>query len=454
MQADRLPPQHLEAEMGCIGSCMLDNTIIDEIMEKLNLQPGEFYRDAHQHAWTHVLKLWNTASPVDAISMADSMKRAKIFKQFGGDDFLTALVTAVPHGANGVYYAGIIRQKAITRSLMETAMEIMNNGYSNEFTAEQLLESAERRIFEINARHVASTTMTAGEVIGQSLEMNRRRAGGEVVGITTQFGDLDQWTGGFQDGQVTILAARPGQGKSALALNIAEHVAFGGRGVLFVSLEMPASELGDRLLCGRAPVDGYAFKAIGGLGQKDSIKIARAAGELEPIPLFIDDNPSRTTGQIAANARRLKKKHDISLIVIDYLGLIDAQGTKNENRQEQVAGISRRLKTMARALKIPVIALHQLSRDIEKREDPRPRMSDIRDSGQIEADAHLILLLNRPETKDENDQPGIADVFIAKNRNGQSYVNVKLCFEQSYTRFSSLAKTREPGRGRDDSPAF
>ncbi len=444
--ADRLPPQHLEAERGVLGSCLLDNQVIDDIMEQMNLQPNDFYRDAHESTWGHILKLWNAGTPIDGQTISESLQRAGIYRRLGGDEFLESLVNSVPHAANGLYHAHIVRQKSINRKLMEAANTIITNGYSNQYTAGELLAMAEQNIFDISEQEIASGTLTAADVMADSLDRMRRRGQGEILGLSTQFPDLDNITGGMYPGQVTILAARPGQGKSALAFNIGEHVASTGVAVLVCSLEMPSAEIGDRLLSARSCVSGHKIRSSQWLNPRDQVQILEASKTIEAFPLFIDDNASRTTGQIAANARRLKRKHDLGLIVIDYLGLIDAPAGRSENRQEVVAGISRRLRVMARTLKVPILVLHQLNRAIENRDDKRPRMSDLRESGQIEADAHVIIFINRPETADPNDQPGIAELFVAKNRNGQSYVATKLMFVKDCMRFDSLARQSEQER--------
>ncbi len=439
---DRLPPQHLEAERGVLGAAMLDNAMIDEIVEQLDLRAADFYRDAHQQAWSHVLQLWNDGKPVDATTMAESLERAGVFSQLGGDEFLTGLVHSIPHAANGVYHAAIVKEKSVSRRLIEIATELISDGYSNQYTADQLLESVERKLLDVAEKRVASSTLTIREVVEESLERIRLRQAGELLGLRTQFTELDKITGGFQQGQLTILAARPGQGKTALAINAADHIASMGHGILFCSLEMPRQELGDRILCSRGGVSSERIQDPRTITPDDTKRLTRAYDEIKHLTFFIDDSPSRTTNQIAANARRLKRKSNIGLVIIDYLGLIDAQPNRGDSRQEVVAGISKRLRTLARDLSVPMLVLQQLNREIEKREDRRPRMSDLRESGQIEQDAHVILFLNRPETVDPNDRPGIAELFVAKNRNGRSSTFVRLAFVKENMRFDSLS-TRE-----------
>ena len=307
------------------------------------------------------------------------------------------------------------------------------------------MTSAEKKIFAIAEEGATAETVEIKDVIVTA--MDRIIAKGEdrhaVSGVSTGFLDLDEITAGFQGTQLIILAARPAMGKTAIALNICEHVICTlNKGVLFVSLEMGELELVDRLLSSRARVDGYKLKTGKGLGQQDLAQLGRAYNELHKAPLYIDSTPARNSLQITANARRLKLRKDIGLIVLDYIQLVDADDGR-DSRQEQIAKVSRRLKQIARELNVPVIALSQLNRAVENREDRRPRMADLRESGAIEQDADLVLLLHRPEYYDPNDQPGVAELIIAKNRSGGTDT-VKLAFLKNLTRFENLAHTADP----------
>jgi replicative DNA helicase len=333
-----------------------------------------------------------------------------------------------------------VRQKAITRELIQACSETISESYSNNFQAAELVESAERRVFTIAEEQSSGQTVDVREVLLKTMERISLRAEARhpVTGLASGFLELDDLTSGFQPAQLVILAARPSMGKTALALNICDHVGFKLQmGVLFVSLEMGQMELTERLLCARSRVDGHKLRTGHNLGHQDTKALGKAYEELRQAPIWIDDTPARTMLQITANARRLRRRHKIGLVLVDYIQLIDSDSSDGrENRQEQIAKISRRLKTLARELKVPVIALSQLNRAVEHREDRRPRMADLRESGAIEQDADLVLLLHRPEYYDPNDQPGIAELNIAKNRNGPT-MTVKLTFLKNFTRFEN-----------------
>lgn len=330
--------------------------------------------------------------------------------------------------------------------MIEAANEILREGYSNSFSSDDLLQSAERKIFAIAEEQSTGETVELKDVIVSAMDRITARAEDRhaVTGVGTGYFDLDEITGGFQGSQLIILAARPSMGKTALALNICEHVICDlKKAVLFVSLEMGELELVERLLSSRARVDGHKLRTGKNLGQQDLVALGRGYAELRAAPLFIDDTPARNMLQVTANARRLKLRQDIGLICIDYIQLVDSEESR-DSRQEQIAKISRRLKQLARELNIPVVALSQLNRAVENREDRRPRMADLRESGAIEQDADLVLLLHRPEYYDATDQPGVAELIIAKNRSGATG-SVKFAFIKNLTRFENLAQGADPG---------
>ena len=341
---------------------------------------------------------------------------------------------------------GIVKEKATNRQLIESATEIIRDGYSNQFTAQELLESAERKVFGIAEDQIRGETFQINDVLNQAMERISRRADSvhAVTGVASGLIDLDEITWGFQPGQLIIVASRPSMGKTALALNICDHVAVNLKlPLLFVSLEMGYLEIAERLLCARSQVDGHKLRTGKGLAYPQMKELSRAYSELcGGGQILIDDTPARTMLQITASARRQRMRKEIGLIVVDYIQLIDSEDSR-DSRQEQIAKISRRLKTLARELKVPVIALSQLNRAVENREDKRPRMADLRESGAIEQDADIVLLLHRPEYYDANDQPGIAELIVAKNRNGPTD-NVKLTFLKHLTRFENLASIAEP----------
>jgi replicative DNA helicase len=441
---DRLPPHNLEAERSVLGSVLLDNDVLHEVVPFL--KPPHFYRDAHQVIYAAICDLYDKSKGIDAVTLAEELKRRDQFDQVGGDDILTEICESVPHAANGKYYAEIVREKATSRTLIESATEIIRDGYSNQFTADELLESAERKIFTIAQDQVSAEGLGIKDVLEQAMERIGGRATNRhpITGLASGLVDLDDITAGFQAGQLIVLAARPSMGKTALALNICDHVAVAlGKPALFVSLEMGNIEIAERLLCARSGVDGHKLRSGVGMTNEDLILLGRAFTQLTAAgQIYIDDTPARNMLQITATARRLKLHKDISIVLVDYIQLVGSEDSR-DSRQEQIAKISRRLKTLARELKVPVIALSQLNRAVEHREDRRPRMADLRESGAIEQDADMVLLLHRPEYYDPDDQPGIAELIVAKNRNGP-VGNVNLTFLKKLTRFENLAAVAEP----------
>ncbi|MFO0951153.1 MAG: replicative DNA helicase [Isosphaeraceae bacterium] len=442
-RADRQPPQKLEAEQGVLGSILLDNDVLHDVISELNVE--DFYRDSHQVIYRAIRDMYDLGKGIDAITLSEELTRRGQFEQIGGADYLGEIIHSVPHAANARYYGQIVRQKSVSRQLIESANEILREGYSNNYTAEQLLEAAERRIFAIAEEQTSGDTVDLTDVVTRAMDRiaERSTSNHAVTGLGTGFFELDEITGGFQPGQLVILAARPSMGKTAFALNICDNVSVELKvPVLFVSLEMGQLELAERLLCARSRVDGHKLRTGQNIGTREMTLLGKGYEELRNSSMFIDDTPARNMLQITANARRLRMRHTIGLIVVDYIQLVDSEESR-DSRQEQIAKISRRLKTLAREMEVPVIALSQLNRAVENREDRRPRMADLRESGAIEQDADIVLLLHRPEYYDPNDQPGIAELIIAKNRNGATNT-VKFAFLKNFMRFENLANIAEP----------
>jgi replicative DNA helicase len=442
---DRLPPQNLEAERSVLGSMLLDNDVLHEIVPILGV--SDFYRDVHQTIYQAIRDLYDEGKGIDAVTLADELIRRDQFDKIGGDETVTEIVDSVPHAANAKYYAKIVRERAISRQLIDGATEIIRDGYSNQYTAQELLELAERKIFAIAEEQIQGDTLELKDLITQAMDAIAARAesgGHTITGVGSGLIDLDDITGGFQPGQLVVLAARPSMGKTALALNICDHAAIERKTtVLCVSLEMGHQEIAERLLCARSRVDGHKLRTGMGLGNREMGQLGKAFGELSKgAPIFIDDTPARNMLQITASARRLRLRSKLGLIVVDYIQLVDSEDAR-ESRQEQIAKISRRLKTLARELEVPVIALSQLNRAVESREDRRPRMADLRESGAIEQDADIVLLLHRPEYYDANDRPGIAELIVAKNRNGRTG-DVPMTFLKNIMRFENIATVAEP----------
>lgn len=433
---DRLPPQNIEAEQGVIGAILLHNDVLHDIVPIL--QAEDFYRDAHQILYRAIRELYDKSKAVDAVTLADELQRRGDLEKVGGDETLLTILNSVPHAAHAKYHAQIVKQKSVMRQLIGAAHEIIEDGYSGLKTAEQVLETAESKVFKIAEEKASGETHDMRLVLAEAMERISHRAEEKhpVTGISSGWLDVDALTCGLHPSQLIIVAARPSMGKTAFALNLCQAVALNqGKPVLFVSLEMGRLEIAERLLCGHSGVEGGKIRS-GKLQPGDLRTLADSFGVLQAAPLFIDETAARTVLQINANARRLQLRQGISMIVIDYIQLVDGEEGR-DSRQEQIAKISRRLKTMARELEVPVIALSQLNRAVEQREDRRPRMADLRESGAIEQDADIIMLLHRPEYYDPNDQPGVAEVIVAKNRNGATGT-AKLQFERQFMRFRNL----------------
>lgn len=437
--ADRLPPFNLEAEQGLLGSILIDNDVMHDVVNIV--RPDDFYREGHQVIFRLMREMYDENRPIDLITLGEELTTRQMLEKVGGDDGLIEIAQLVAHAANAKFYSEIVKQKAVTRNIIRASSEILQLSYSNTHTADELIEEAENRIYEISDAQAAGQTVELRDVVVAALDRITQRSESRlpVTGIGTGYQDLDDMTGGFQGSQLIILAARPSMGKTAFALNVLDHVAIAARrGVLFFSLEMGQMELAERLLAARGRVEGHKLRTGHNLGTREMSKIGEAFETLRGAPVFLDDSPSRTVLQITANARRLKMRNDIGLILIDYIQLIE-QDDMRESRQEHIAKVSRRLKTLARELEVPVIALSQLNRGVETREDRRPRMADLRESGAIEQDADIVLLLHRPEYYDPNDSPGQAELIIAKNRSGATGA-VKLTFLRDIMRFESLSQ--------------
>lgn len=434
-RAFRRPPANLECEQGVLGSILLDPKCYLEIAAIL--RPSDFFREAHSLIFAAIGRVDARGEPIDPLSVVTELNRAGEFAEAGGDETIAEVVCRTPSAANARYYADVVHEKAMLRRLIETASEILDRAYGEDLTASELLAWAEEQVLAISpVTHVAQT-VSIGPLAAEAAERLDRRRNDQYGGLVTGVTDLDNTTDGLHPGSLIVLAARPSMGKTALSMQICEHVACElRRPALMISLEMPAVDLAERLLVSRGKVDGHKVRT-GHLGDRERIALGRAYADLQDCQhLWIDGHPTRTVGEIAALARRFKQKHGLSLLAIDYLQLIQPgeESPTRSNRQEQVAAMSRRLKVLAMQLGCPVLCLSQLNRKNEGREDRRPVLSDLRDSGAIEQDADMVLLLHRPEFYDPNDQPGLAELQIAKNRNGRTGT-LKLTFLKASTRF-------------------
>ncbi|MFW6155398.1 MAG: replicative DNA helicase [Planctomycetota bacterium] len=431
-QLTRVPPQSREAEMCVLGAMILDAGSIDIVVQWLS---GEyFYNPAHTQIYDVVVAMSNDRKPIDLVTLRDELARRKVLDAVGGTDYLLALVDGVPNAANIEYYGRIVRDKALLRNLIRTATDLCREAYDSSEDAAMIVDRAEKRIFDIATLQVSDTITEIGDVIQQTFEQ-LQTLDGSVTGLPTGYFRLDELTSGFQPGEMIIVAARPSMGKTAIALNIAEYMAVDeGRPVLLFSLEMARQQLVQRLLASRTHFDQSLLRR-GNIQPDDWTRLQMAAGELEAAPIFIDDSAEITMLQMRAKARRLKARHDIQCIFIDYLQLITPTGNA-ESRQVQVSEMSRNIKALARELNIPVVTLAQLNRSVEDRVGHRPRMSDLRESGSIEQDADVIGLLHRPDYFSNDAEPNVAELIIDKQRNGPTGI-AKLTFLRECTRFEN-----------------
>jgi len=438
----KVPPQNIEAEMAVLGSMLIEEDAIPLALEIVD--ENCFYKDAHKKIFDNIINLYNNQKCVDLITLTNELKNDGILEQIGGASYLTSLTETVPTAANVQHYARIIKQKSVLRSLINNATQIVSESYDSEGNVEELLDRAERLIFEISDNKAGGGYLQLKDIIKGSIETIDRlyQKKAHVTGIPTGFTNFDRRTAGLQLADLVVIAGRPSMGKSAFAVCIAEYVGVIEKiPVAFFSLEMSKEQLVQRMLCSHAKVDAHKVRS-GFLSPQDWPRLTASAGKLSEAPIFIDDSPAISVLELRAKARRLKSHHDIQLIVLDYLQLMRG-AARSENRQQEISEISRSLKALARELNIPIIAISQLSRAVEARQDHRPQLSDLRESGAIEQDADLVVLLLREEYyAPTEDNKGIADVIIAKQRNGP-VGTMKLSFIKEYMRFSDLARYSE-----------
>jgi replicative DNA helicase len=438
---DRVPPQNLEAEQAVLGAILLDGEAL--IVASERLAPEDFYRAAHQHIFEAMLQLGESNEPVDLVTLFTKLDNVGLLDEVGGIGYLTELANAVPTAANAGYYAQIIEEKAMLRKLIRAATQIASDGYTNADDVGELISDAERRILELSGRR-GEGFIAIRDVLMEVFERVEHlfHHKGGTTGIPSGFPDLDKMTSGFQRSDLIIVAARPSVGKTAFALNIAQNVGVRARETVAIfSLEMSASQLVQRMICAEANVDAQRMRT-GFLEGDDWEKLTMAIGSLSEANIYIDDSPAITVADIRAKCRRLKKERGLGMILIDYLQLI--HGRKgSDNRQQEVSEISRTLKQIARELEVPVIALSQLSRGVEQRQDKRPMMSDLRESGSIEQDADIVAFLYRDDYYDkESEKKNIIEIIIAKQRNGP-VGTVELAFMKNFNKFVSLDRSHE-----------
>jgi len=434
-QFERLPPHSMEAEMCLLASMMLDREVLAQCVQIV--EPEAFFHQDHRTIYEILLKLYEQNRPVDAVILRDELARRQLLDEVGGVEYLMKLLNSVPSAAHGVHYASIVREKYLLRRLIEAGNAILRDAYSPHEQAELLVQRAEQIIFDIADRKFSGSMVPLEEVLHEVFEMLDHRG---QRGLETGFLDLDDMLNGLQNGEMIVLAARPSMGKTALGMNIIETLAVDkGLPCGVFSLEMSKQQLAQRMLCSRGKIDSHKLRR-GLLQAHEYQHLISVVGQLAKAPIFVDDSPGLTPLDLRAKARRLKREHDVKCIMIDYLQLMDCPGP--ENRQQQISEISRAIKAVARELNIPVLAVSQLNRATETREGHRPRMSDLRESGSIEQDADVVLLLHREDyyRMSEKDfvPDNVAEVIIAKQRNGPTGT-VKLFFDSRSTRFENLA---------------
>ena len=440
----RVPPQNLEAEVGVLGSVLLDNATLDDV-EPL-LAPGDFYRGNHQVLFGVIRELHAGGVAVDGITLADELARRGLLDGVGGGEAIADILGGVPTEANAKYYAQIVREKSKLRTLIEVATGILRKAYGGDHTGDDLLREAEAELFTLAARGSRDDTAPVGASIDAALEALTTRRD-RVSGLTTGKLDLDYTIDGLTAESLLVVAARPSMGKTAFALHLATHVACALRkGVLYVSGEMNQKALSMRSMVCLSGIPAKAFGEIERWDARRGADFTNALAALRDAPLYFDDTPNRTIAEVCSNARTRVRRDGVSLLVVDYLQQMETEAGR-DSRQEQIAKMSRRLKNLARELRIPVVALSQLNRGVENREDKRPRMADLRESGAIEQDADVVMLLHRPSYYDPEDQPGQAEVIVAKNRNGETK-SIRMRWHPETQRFD------EDGGGLGDVPEF
>jgi replicative DNA helicase len=438
----RVPPQAMDIEAAVIGAMLLEKDAIAKAIEVLD--DTAFYKPAHQSIYRAMMALFERSEPVDLITLTEELRRRGDLEKIGGEYYLTELTTKVSSAANVEYHAHIVLERALMRQLIHSSSEVINRAYSETEDALGLLDEAEQKIFDISEQRMRKSFVTMDNAIHKTMELLESIHGKHdgVTGVPSGFGQLDEKTGGFQNSDLVIVAGRPSQGKTAFALSVARNAALHHTkptSVGIFSLEMSTQQLVMRLMCAEARVDAHKVRT-GRLPEDEWKKLSMSVGGLYKAKMFIDDTPGLALLELRAKARRLKVEHNIGLIIVDYLQLM--QGPRNaQSREQEISAISRSLKSLAKELNIPVIALSQLNRSVESRNDKRPALSDLRESGAIEQDADVVIFVHRPEMfgiqeQDGEATEGLAEIIIGKQRNGPTDT-VKLQFIKQYARFEN-----------------
>jgi len=440
MATEKIPPQNLDAEQSALGACLIEKDALSRVIEILP-DPSDFYRTSHQIIFQAILKLYERGEPVDLITLTNELRNQNRLEEAGGAAYLTFLIDSVPTAANAEYYSGIIKEKAILRNLIQAGTNIATMGYHEDETAEMIVDKAEQEIFGIAQKRLIYDFVPIRKVMTTTFEkieeLYARKA--HVTGMPSGYKELDSYTAGFQRANLIIVAARPGMGKTAICMNIAQYLATREKvPVAIFSLEMSKEELAQRLLCSEARIDAQRLRT-GYLEEGDWPRMTRAMNVLCEAPIFIDDTAGLSVMEMRSKARRLKSKTGIEMIIIDYIQLIKGS-SRTENRNQEISEISRQLKNLSKELSLPIIAISQLSREVEKRQDKRPMLSDLRESGAIEQEADMVVFIYRDDYYNpHSEKKNKAEVIIAKQRNGP-LATVDLIFLKQYATFVSEEK--------------
>ncbi|MGH7777114.1 MAG: replicative DNA helicase [Candidatus Dormibacterales bacterium] len=439
----RVPPHSLEAEQSVLGSFVVDPDAIARVLDFL--RPEDFYRENHRHIYRAAENLFRDGEPIDAITVSVALEKMGLLEQIGGRSYLALLQQSVPTAANVEYYGRIVKERSYKRSLIGAGAQLAALGYDDGRGADEAVNEANALVFAIAADSVGSEFARLDKLLHAAMDRidAQMNSGTGVVGVRSGFYELDNLTSGFKDSDLIVVAGRPSMGKTSLALNIALRAAVEDKiPVAIFSLEMSKEQLVERMLCEHARIDAQRMHR-GHLGDAEYERLVAALGPLEEAPIFIDDSPTMDELTVMLKARQMKRRENIGMVVVDYLQLMHRRGRGEDNRVQEVSAISRGLKALARELKVPVIAISQLSRGPEQRPDKRPMLSDLRESGSIEQDADLVVFVFRPDYYKADERPGVAELIIAKHRNGPTG-SVELIFRKDLTRFENRARRAGP----------
>ncbi|HSA07732.1 MAG TPA: replicative DNA helicase [Candidatus Gastranaerophilales bacterium] len=442
-KTERIPPQSIEAEQAVLGAILIDPNAIAKTIDIL--KPESFYKQSHKNIFSSMVFLFNNSDPIDVVSVSENLKSKEKLDSVGGRAYINDLALSVITSANVEYYAKIISEKSVLRELIKAGGEITSIAY-NDVSPEKAVDAAEQLIFSISQKKTAENLTHVGEIVLDSYKLIEERYNNrdELVGTPSGFYDLDSLTAGFQPSDLIIVAARPSMGKTTFCLNIAQEVGIKRKKpVAIFSLEMAKEQLVQRMLCSEAEIDANRLRT-GHMHAEDWQKLAKTLGEMNDCPIFIDDSPGLTISELRAKCRRLCiSQKELGLVIIDYLQLMEGSDTRRNDRVQEISQISRGLKGIARELKTPVIALSQLSRAVESRQNKKPMLSDLRESGSIEQDADIVMFIYREEYYDPDniEKKGKAEVIVAKQRNGP-IGSVDLLFQNNITKFKNPAKSR------------